>query len=251
MNLQETFGWLRKLAFRASRVILGVFDGGRISAFGIGRGKIGMVLIVNLDRQPQRIRQTLRELSRLETSDGASLASLARRLAAVDARDGRAVAATNDVDPTYLLAAQLYVQPDARLEECFGPGEPIRMTRQEVAVARSHIEAWKAAAAAPCDHVLVLEDDIWLRPGAARTIDGGWRAATMRCANNRGPHLLYLSYAEAGGTVARVDPCSDLFRPTRGLWFLSSYELDNKALERSSAALLALWPPLRAWISKR
>jgi GR25 family glycosyltransferase involved in LPS biosynthesis len=250
MNLQETFGWLRKLAFRASRVILGIFDGGRISAFGNGRGKIGMILIVNLDRQPQRIRQTLRELSRFETSDGASLASLARRLAAVDARDGRAVAATNDVDPTYLLADQLYVQPDARLEECFGPEEPIRMTRQEVAVAKSHIEAWKAIAVATCDHVLVLEDDIWFRLGAAKAIDHGWRAATMRCADNGGPHLLYLSYAEADGALARVDPCVDLFRPTRGLWFLSGYILSRQGAEILLRAMPVVGP-VDMWMNYR
>ena len=99
-----------------------------------------MILIVNLDRQPQRLRRTLRELSRFRTSDGVSLASLARRLPAVDARDSRAVAATADVDQTYRLGDQLYVQPDARLEACFGVEEPVKMTRQEVA---SRSRMWK------------------------------------------------------------------------------------------------------------
>lgn len=159
MNLREASGLLRNLAFRALRATIGGLPGGRISAFGAGPDRIGSILIVNLDRQPTRWRRMLRELGRFQTSEGAPLTSIATRLAAVDARDGRAVAATVDVDPNYRLGDQLYVQPDARLEKCFGLDEPIRMTRQEVAVARSHVEVWKAVAEGLHEHVLVLEDD--------------------------------------------------------------------------------------------
>jgi GR25 family glycosyltransferase involved in LPS biosynthesis len=250
VNLREASGRLQGLAFGLSRNMLGLVPGGRISAFGTGYGKIGMVLIVNLDRQPQRLRRTLRELGRFKTSDGVSLASLARRLAAVDARDGRAVAATADVDQTYRLGDQLHVQPDARLEECFGTEERIRMTRQEVAVARSHIEAWKDIASGPWDYVLVLEDDVWFKHGAAAAIDRGWRTATSRCAGGKGPHLLYLSYADAGGADTRAHVCDDIFRPTRGLWFLSGYVLSRRGAE----ILLGSMPvigPVDMWINYR
>jgi hypothetical protein len=168
----------------------------------------------------------------------------------VDARDGRAVAATADVDSTYCIGDQLYVQPDARLEEYFGADEPIRMTRQEVAVARSHVEVWKAVATGSDDHVLVLEDDIWFRRGAAAAIDRGWRAALRRCRAEGGPHLLYLSYADAGGTAERLDVCDALFRPARGLWFLSGYVLSREG----AAALLRAMPvigPVDLWINYR
>lgn len=250
MRLDEASGWIRRLAFRASRAALSLVGGGRISAFGVGEGKIGMILVVNLDRQPQRLRRTLRELDRFTTSDGASLASLARRLAAVDARDGRAVAATADVDPTYRLGDQLYVQPDARLEACFGVDEPIRMTRQEIAIARSHVEAWKVIAAGSCDHVLVLEDDVWFRTGAAAAIDRGWRAAADRQARRGGPHLLYLSYQDAGGTASRTEVCDALFRPERGLWFLSGYVLSRAGAERLLRAMPVVGP-VDMWINYR
>src|SRR5258706_1120495 len=124
MNLRESSGSLRRLAFRISRAIASILPGGRISAFGVGDDMIGSILILNLDRQPRRWRRVLRELRRFRTSDGAPLTSVARRLAAVDARDGRAVAATADVDSTYRVGDHLYVQPDARLEECFGADKP-------------------------------------------------------------------------------------------------------------------------------
>ncbi|HQT74168.1 MAG TPA: family 16 glycosylhydrolase [Acidiphilium sp.] len=250
MNLREASSLLRILAFRVMRATIGALPGGRISAFGAGPDRIGSILIVNLDRQPTRWRQMFRELGRLRTSEGAPLTSIATRLAALDARDGRAVAATADVDPNYRLGDQLHVQPDARLEECFGADEPVRMTRQEMAVARSHIEVWKAVATGLHEHVLVLEDDVWFRPGAAAAIDRGWRAALERCRTDGGPRLLYLSYEDAGGTANRADSCDVLFRPVRGLWFLSGYVLSREG----AAALLRAMPvigPVDMWINYR
>src|SRR6185437_4267794 len=109
MNLREASGSLRRLAFRIWRAIVTILPGGRISAFGAGDDMIGSILIVNLDRQPRRLQRVLRELRRFRTSDGAPLTSIARRLAAVDARDGRAIAATADVDSMYCIGDQLYV----------------------------------------------------------------------------------------------------------------------------------------------
>jgi GR25 family glycosyltransferase involved in LPS biosynthesis len=249
-NLLRTSGRLRKFAFCVLRAMTGAIPAGRISAFGTGEGKIGKILIVNLDRQPRRLRRTLRELNRFRTSDGAPLTSIACRQPAVDARDGRAVAATVDVDSTYLVGDQLYVQPDARLEECFDIEEPIRMTPQEVAIARSHIEIWKSVATGSDNHVLVLEDDVWFKRGAAAAIDRGWHAALRRCRIEGGPRLLYLSYEDAGGTVDRADVCDAIFRPKRGLWFLSGYVLSREG----AIALLRAMPvvgPVDMWINYR
>ncbi|HEJ1699699.1 TPA: family 16 glycosylhydrolase, partial [Pseudomonas aeruginosa] len=250
MNLRDASGILRGIAFRLLRAIASIFPGGKISAFGTGEGLINSILIVNLDRQPRRWRRVVRELRRFRTADDVSLASIARRFAAVDARDGRAVAATADVDSTYRIGDQLYVQPDARLEECFPISEPIKMTRQEVAVARSHVEVWKTIACGADKYVLVLEDDVWFKRGAAAAISLGWRAAIQHCCAEGGPRLLYLSYADAGGTAERVDLCDSLFRPVRGLWFLSGYVLSREG----AAALLRAMPvigPVDMWINYR
>jgi GR25 family glycosyltransferase involved in LPS biosynthesis len=222
----------------------------QISAFGAGDEKIALILVVNLDRQPRRWRRVVRELRRFRTSDGASLASIARRVAAVDARDGRAVAATADVDSTYRIRDQLHVQPDARLAGCFASDEPIKMTRQEIAVARSHVEVWKTIATGEDNYVLVLEDDVWFSWGAASAISRGWHAALRRCSGEGGPDLLYLSYEDAGGTAERVELCDALFRPVRGLWFLSGYVLSREG----AAALLRAMPvigPVDLWMNYR
>jgi GR25 family glycosyltransferase involved in LPS biosynthesis len=250
MNFKKVVGPIRTFAFRAWRRLTVLFPGGRVQAFGAGAGQIGAIVVINLDRQPKRWRRVTRELGRFRTSEGDPLASITRRLAAVDARDGRAVAATVDVDVMYRIGDQLYVQPDARLAECFAADEPVRMTRQEVAVARSHVEAWKAVATGTEGYVLVLEDDVWFAPGASSAIDRGWRAARGRCAVDGGPKLLYLSYTDAGGTAVRDDVCDILFRPLRGLWLLSGYVLSREG----AAALLRAMPivgPVDLWMNFR
>src|SRR5690606_10454198 len=135
MNLDGILSPLRALAFRTWRSVTVRIPGARIRAFGGGAGQIGAIMVINLDRQPCRWALVMRELGRFRTSDGVPLPQITQRLAAIDARDGRSAAATGDVDVMYRVGDQLHVQPDVRLAECFSEDEPVRMTRQEVAVA--------------------------------------------------------------------------------------------------------------------
>lgn len=250
MNLRSAVSPVRTAAFRAWRLSTVMFPGGRIRAFGEAAGQIGAIIVVNMDRQPTRWRRVTREIGRFRTSEGTPLLRVTRRLAAVDARDGRAVAATADVDPLYRIGDQLRVLPDARLAQSFAEEEPVRMTRQEVAVAQSHVEVWKAVASGTDNYVLVLEDDAWFMPGAATAINRGWHAALGRCAETGGPNLLYLSYLDLGGRAVRDEVCDVLFRPERGLLFLSGYVISREG----AAALLRAMPvvgPVDLWINYR
>lgn len=225
MNLAEALDPLRAAVFRAWRATATAIPGGRIDAFGHDGNRIEAIFVINLDRQPKRWRRVARELRRFTTADGENLMSIVRRVAAIDARDGRAVAATADVDPVYQIGDQLFVQPDERLAQSFSADEPVRMSRQEVAVARSHIEAWKEIATGRDSLVLILEDDAWLRPGARASLNGIWREVHKRSTVVGKPDILFLSYEDAGGTASREDERGGLFRPVRGLWHLSGYVL--------------------------
>lgn len=249
MNLQGALGGLGQGVFRLWRALPPVHRH-RLLAFGPGKGRIQKILVINLDRQPRRMKQTTRELRRFTASDGRSLDCLANRLTAVDARDGRAVAATADVDPNYFVGNQLYVQPDPKLEACFDNDVPVRMTRQEVAVARSHIEAWKVVATGQDEHVLILEDDIWFPPNAAGAIDRGWEEARARCSTSGGPHLLYLSYLDTVAATPRSHRDGAVFRPSRGLWHLSGYVLSRVGARKLLAAMPVVGP-VDMWMNYR
>lgn len=57
----------------------------------------------------------------------------------------------------YRIGDQLYVQPDARLAQSFAAHERVRMSRPEVAVARSPIEVWETISAGAEARALVLD----------------------------------------------------------------------------------------------
>lgn len=250
MNLKKASGMLHAITFRLSRLAKVIFPAGKIFTFGTGKDKVGSILVINLDRRPKRWRCVLKELNCFRTSEGALLGSITHRLSAIDARDGRAIAATADIDTLYRIGDHLFVQPNPMLEDCFDVDEQIRMTRQEIAVARSHVEAWKTIATGSNDYVLVLEDDVWFKKGAAKVIDRCWMAALRRYHNDGRPHLLYLSYKDAVGIDGHADVSETLFRPIRGFWFLSGYILSREG----AAILLRAMPvvgPVDLWINHR
>ncbi|MDY0884091.1 family 16 glycosylhydrolase [Dongia soli] len=250
MNLRERLGNLNGQIFRAVLALRDLLPRQSIKAFGPGSERIEAILAINLDSRPNRWRRLQRELDRFTACDGKSLACLVDRLPAIDARNGRETAPTADVDPLYLMGDQLFVQPDQRLEECFGRDEPIRMTRQEVAVARSHVEAWKRIARGPHEYVLVLEDDVYFARGAARLIERGWDAALKAQNASAKPELLYFSYLDAGGTAEKVPISAELFRPVRGFWYLSGYVLSRRGAEHLLKSMPVVGP-VDLWMNYR
>jgi GR25 family glycosyltransferase involved in LPS biosynthesis len=79
-----------------------------------------------------------------------------------------------DLDPTYTLSDQLFVEPQPlALPTRMELNSPIQMSRQEIAVARSHIGVWRQMVANNLEYVLILEDDVWFRPGFATKAGSG------------------------------------------------------------------------------
>ncbi|WP_309647429.1 family 16 glycosylhydrolase, partial [Nocardioides sp.] len=153
-------------------------------------------------------------------------------------------------DTHYCIRDQLFVQPDSRLSDCFDPADVVRMSRQEVAVARSHIEVWKAIASGGDSHVLVLEDDVWFRRGAKAVIERGWRCAVGDQASRGVPKLVYLSYVLTDVDARRRRVRSGMFPVSRGVWFMSGYVLSRDG----AAHLLRSMPvvgPVDMWMNYR
>jgi GR25 family glycosyltransferase involved in LPS biosynthesis len=93
---------------------------------------------------------------------------MTERYSAVDGKAfGEQQASDGDVDIFYTLEDQLFVEPQPlALPTQFELKSPIRMSRAEVAVARSHInvlEGWFANS--DQEYSLILEDDVWFMLG--------------------------------------------------------------------------------------
>lgn len=213
---------------------------------------IGPIFVINLDRQPARWTDMVRELDRVLDATGKPLSE---RIIRYSACDGQAYSPNSlehaDVDPFYSLADQLFVEPQPlAVPDAFDLKHPIRMTQAEIAVALSHIGVWKAVARSNASYTLVLEDDIWFERGFGRTLEQAWREMEEAEPDNLKFDILYVSYAEVRYGAPKEILSKNVFRPERGLWYLSGYVLSKKGAQ----ALLDLLPchgPIDLWINHK
>jgi GR25 family glycosyltransferase involved in LPS biosynthesis len=213
---------------------------------------ISQIYVINLDRQPGRWTDVLRELACILDTSGTPLSDRASRFSANDAQTTpHDLEGLSDIDPHYSLSDQLYVEPQPHaLPDEFDLVRPIRMSQAEVAIAHSHIRVWKTIAQSAAPYALVLEDDVWFTRDFSRVLDQAWRE--MKEADSVDPSfdVLYVSYAEARHGAPKELLSKNVFRPERGLWFLSGYVLSRKGAQ----ALLRLLPcrgPIDLWINHK
>jgi GR25 family glycosyltransferase involved in LPS biosynthesis len=216
------------------------------------RRRIEKAYVINLAREHGRWSTMEQELRHILDSSGAALLNLTEQHVAVDANAfSEEPLKDADIDPFYTLEHQLFVEPQplvfpTRLEL----NNPIRMSRAEVAVARSHINVWRKVAASNHEYVLVLEDDAWFHSGFARYLDQVWDEVVVTPRSNKMQpfDVLYVSYLEARHGAPKTVLSNRVFRPARGLWHLSGYVLSKEGAHK----LIRLLPcrgPIDLWIN--
>ncbi|HYL99864.1 MAG TPA: glycosyltransferase family 25 protein [Blastocatellia bacterium] len=213
---------------------------------------IGPIFVINLDRLPNRWTDMVRELECIVDATGKPLSERVVRYSACDAQtDSPKFLDGSAVDPFYSLGEQLFVEPQPNaLPDAFDLGRPIRMTQTEIAVACSHIGIWKTVAQSSASYALVVEDDVWVERTFGRILDQAWRE--MEGASRSGPRfdVLYVSYKEARHGAPKELLSRNVFRPERGLWYLSGYVLSKKGAQE----LLDFLPcrgPIDLWINHK
>lgn len=214
------------------------------------RPGINKIYVINLDREPDRWSKIEQELRHILDSSGADILRLTERHTAVDADAFSQEPPTDaNVNPLYTLGDQLFVEPQPlTLPTRYELNAPIRMSRAEVAVARSHINVWRQVAASDHAYVLILEDDVWFHSGFARHLDQAWADVVAEFGKRELFDVLYVSYLEVKNAAPKTLISSNVFRPVRGLWHLSGYILSRAGAEK----LLRLLPcrgPIDLWIN--
>ena len=194
----------------------------------------------------------VRELDCILDACGKPLSERAIRYSACNAQvDPAEFLDGTDVDPFYTLGDQLFVEPQPHaVPDAFDLGRPIRMSQAEVAVACSHIAIWKEIAQSSASYTLVLEDDVWFERSFGTILEAAWRE--MEDADRACPRfdILYVSYGEVRHGAPKALLSNNVFRPERGLWYLSGYVLSKKGAQ----ALLDLLPcrgPIDLWINHK
>ena len=234
---------LRKLLSRQKCRTFGVQGANR----GLGIEKI---YVINLDREPGRWSRIKQELRHILDSSGATLLSLTERYVAVDAKEFLQDPPKDaDIDPHYTLGEQLFVEPQPLiLPTRYELDAPIRMSRAEIAVARSHINVWRQVAAGDHAYALILEDDVWFHSGFSRRLEQAWAEVVTDSDTSAGFDVLYVSYLEVKHGAPKIFTSPNVFRPVRGLWHLSGYILSRAGAQK----LLRQLPcrgPVDLWIN--
>ncbi len=241
--LHSMFVRLRMLLPKQKACAFGPVGGGH-------PGRISDIYLINLDRQPQRLEAVTSELDRIVDCMGQPLSKRLIRHAACDSRAlPAAMLESVDVEPVYTLADQLSVDPYPQvLPDTFDLTRPIRMSNAEIAVAQSHIDIWKRISNSNAQYALVLEDDVWFEQGFGRLVDKAWGEMRDRDGTHPDFDVLYLSFKEVKHGAPKIALSHSVFRPERGLWYLSGYVLSRRGAQR----LLARLPcrgPIDLWIN--
>jgi len=239
-----------RLAYRAMLSARRLGPSPRCRAIGVAQPgqAIERIYVINLDRHTERWDRMCGELSHLTDNSGRPF-SAARRFHAVDGRQLSEPPTPAAVRPSYSLADQFFVEPHPVLHGHFDAGSwDVEMTRQEVAVALSHIAVWELVAASDCAYTLILEDDVYFKRGFCRDLDKAWSDLVWDRGARSAFDLLYVSYKEAR-TGKRAVPVSDsIFKPVSGLWQLSGYVVSRKGARRLLDAL-PVRGPVDTWIN--
>lgn len=211
---------------------------------------IGNIYVINLDRQPQRWKKVVSELTQILDFKGRPLSEYATRISAVDALEFENVVKSKNIDITYTLGEQLYVDPRRVLPSKLNLDEKIQMSRQEIAVALSHIDIWKKIATGKDQYALVLEDDIYLSYKFSDYVGKVWHELLKLRGESVLFDILYLSYREVDLGAEKTLITENTFQLFRGIWFLSGYVLSKRGAQR----LLNQLPvrgPVDLWINHK
>lgn len=253
MNLARPSFKIDSFVFKLWLTLLRLLPKQKCHAFGSQRYQspcIGKVYVINLDRAPDRWAKIQLEIERILDSSGKNLLSLTERHIAVDAKHFLSdPSKDDDIDPFYTLGDQLFVEPQPLvLPTKFELNTPIRMSRAEIAVARSHINVWRKVASGNQDYAMILEDDVWFRNGFTKNLNQAWGEVVDECNKRNKFDVFYLSYQEAKHGAPKSYITSNIFCPVRGLWHLSGYILSREGAKK----LLQLLPcrgPVDLWIN--
>ena len=253
MNRRKYLGPFSRLAYRLMLAYERLATKPKCKSFGKATDhsvhKIEKIYVINLDRQIQRWIQIQRELCFLIDHRSRPLIEITKRFPAIDAKYYTDTPSSSELNTTYTLGDQLFVEPHPSLTTAqVDKNQHIEMTRQEIAVALSHIAVWKLIANGNYSYVLIVEDDVFFRRNFSTVFDQAWADLLYSSSRPDNIDLVYLSYEEAKGKVEKDHISEYLFCPRRGLWNLSGYVLSKKGAKKL-LNLLPVYGPIDLWIN--
>jgi len=211
---------------------------------------IDTLLVINLDRQPDRWRQITNEARLQKVAGGGSLADYCYRVSAIDGKqlNTKSIPAQL-VDSKFNIKDQYYVDPDPQLLKAIRDRDIwIDMSPEEIAVALSHISCWKKILDERRPFALIVEDDIFFEGSFAHKLNLLWKELPVTDCGLPDFDMLHLSYREVDWGAEKLYFSQHLTRPFKGLWWLSGYVLSYTGAKKLMG-LLPVRGPVDLWMN--
>lgn len=232
-----------------------IFTKKKCSAFNVSTNNkkiecIEKIYVINLDRQPNRYKRVQSEFSKVMDRSRNPLTNILERVIAVDAINLEQDAPIYNINSKYTLGEQLFVDPCQALPKDLNLDMDINMSKQEIAVALSHIKVWEKIASGVESYVLVLEDDICLHPNFSSLMEEAWNELIKKENKNNLFDILFLSFKEVDLGAEKVAFTDNSFKLFRGIWYMSGYVLSKEGA-RKLIKMLPLHGPVDMWINHK
>jgi len=250
MNLIKGKSLKNKFNFLLKRIRRNFKNRELIKVFGSSNNEINSVFIINLDRQSERWEQYQKEARFQKVIGNKTLLDYSIRTSAIDGKNlDLETLDLKKISKTYNLNDQYFVDPDPRLLSIIRKKNiTVDLSKEEIAVALSHLKTWKKIVEENIPYALILEDDVFFEGDFALKINELWQELSSKTECASFFDILYLSYKEVeqGAEVEYIS--KNLFRPIRGLWWLSGYVLSNSGAKKLLKEL-PISSPVDLWLN--
>jgi GR25 family glycosyltransferase involved in LPS biosynthesis len=214
--------------------------------FGSSKNHINKIFIINLDRQPDRWKQIKNELKSVSTIKEETLLNYTERFSAIDA--DKTPLKTTKINDTYTVQDQYFVDPNPQLLNLIREKDiSIKLNKQEIAIALSHITIWEKIINENIQNALILEDDVYFENGFPNKLNLLWKELIIF---EKGFDLLFLSYKKVDYNPEIEEMSCNLLIPKRGIWWFSGYVLSNKGAKKLLNKLPVVGP-IDLWINHK
>jgi len=234
------------LKFKLKQIKRAVTKQKKLNAFGRSKSHINKVFVINLDRQIERWNTLKKELKNISTNGGETLLNFSERFSAIDGKNESL--SSSKIAMTYKLQDQYFVDPDPQLLDILREKDiNIDLTKQEVAVALSHISIWEKIVNENISNALILEDDVFFENNFSKKTNSIWNELSN---SDIKFDLLFLSYKKVARNPEINLISKNLSIPIRGIWWLSGYILSNKGAKKLLDKLPVVGP-IDLWINHK
>ncbi|MCF2873822.1 MULTISPECIES: family 16 glycosylhydrolase [unclassified Tenacibaculum] len=246
MNIITNNRKLLLLKYKLSKLITFFSKQEKLKSFSDNHKSINKVYVINLERQKKRWALIQKELGNIKTKNKESLLSYTEKISAIDARNK--LNSTNKINPTYKLKDQYFVDPNPQLLDIIRKKEiNIDLTKQEIAVALSHISVWEKIVSENIENSLILEDDIHFENKFSNKLNSLWEEISESKIEF---DLIYLSYKKVDFSPDIKEFSNNLSIPNRGIWWFSGYILSKKGAQKLLNSL-PITGPVDLWINHK